>query len=295
MNIQKCIFMILFTVLLFQGNVFAENKASDEGELMRKMMSDMASEKSSETLPLMPKDNNWGEPNDGLVTQLIPQSEEYVIGKPMKFGLVLKNVSDSVKEYDRQEFISCCGSLMVKSIDNNDVYDKRGPYQTTGGMKKIEPNEIVTLFENRDISEEYVIIIPGKYIIQSRPVPASNVIEFEVKPGTPGQRDLLVSLLAKILPDKSWRVTAPKFRNSSAEQESILVVLGRGGLTDHIGVMLWQTKTKGAINEQRQNQAPYEYLGKNDSNYFYISIPPKALDYWPKIKEDIAKTLKLES
>ncbi len=292
MNTQRYIFTILLAVFAFQNNVFAAEN-SNESEKMAKLMAETTGKSKGQ--PLLPRDENWGEPNNGLVTQLIPQSEEYVIGKPMKFGLVLKNVSDSVKEYDRQEFIACCGSLMVRTIDNNGLYDKKGHYQTAGGMQKIEPGEIVTLFENRDITDEYVIMKPGKYIIQSHPIPASNIIEFEVEPGTPDQQDLLVSLLVNVLPDKSWRVMTPKIRNASVEQESILVVLGRGGLTDFIGVMLWQTKTQGAIDDRRQNPPPYEYLGKSSSGYFYITIPPKALDYWPKMKEDIVKALKLES
>jgi hypothetical protein len=281
MNIRKCSLTILLAALISQGNLFASeddfNKPQGPAQLI-----DV---------------NKWGEPNNGLVTQLIPQSEEYIIGKPMKFGLVLKNISESAKGYDRQVFISCCGALMVRTFDNNGLYNKRGPYQTSGGWQPIASGEIVTLFENRDISDEYLITKPGRYIIQSRPVPASNIVKFEVKPGTPDEQDLLVSSMVNILPDSTWRVVAPKKRYDSAEQkeESIAVVLSRGGKMDHIGVMLWQTKTQGAINDRRTNPPPYECLGKSGSNYFYISIPTKALDYWPKIKEDIVKALKLES
>jgi hypothetical protein len=281
MNIQRCIFTILLAALISQGNIFASAEDLNEPQ----------------GLAQLAEDDKWGEPNNGLATQLIPQCGEYVIGKPMYFGLVLKNVSDSVKEYDSQAGIACCGSLMVKTADNNELYDKKGPYQTQGGMQQIKADEIVTLFENRDVTDQYLIIKPGKYKIQFRGIPASNVIEFEVKQGTPDERDLLVSLLVRILPDSSWRVTAPKRRSASAEQkeESIVVVIGRGGLTDAIGVMLWQTKTQGAIIDRRHSPPPVEYLGKNNLDYFYISIPPKALDYWPKMKEDIAKALKLDS
>jgi hypothetical protein len=282
MNIRICSFTILLAALFSQGNLFASeddfNKPQGPAQLIDA--------------------NKWGEPNNGLVTQLIPRSVEYVVGKPMKFGLVLKNIIGSVKQYNNWAVYS--KPLRIKTPDNNCPYDKKGPFSTQAGMlQPIDVNEIITLFEDLDVTDQYLIIKPGKYTVQfcSIDPPASNVIEFDVKPGKPTEQDLLVSLMLNILPDASWRVTAPPRRNDSIEQkeESIAVVLSRGGKIDHIGVMLWQTKIQGAINDRRQNPPEYEYLGKNESGYFYVSIPTKALDYWPKIKEDISKVLKLES
>jgi hypothetical protein len=266
-----------------QGNIFASAEDLNEPQ----------------GLAQLAKDDKWGEPNNGLATQLIPQSEEYVIGKPMKFGLVLKNVSDSVKKYNDSS--TSFKPLIVKTPDNNYPYDKIGPFSTmVRPDSSIDACEIVILFEDRDITDEYLVIKPGKYTVQFRGgggLPISNIVEFEVKPGKPNERDFLVSLLINILPDESWRVAVSKKRNVSAEQKenAFAVVVARGGKMDGIGVMLWQTKTQGAIIDQRHSPPPVEYLGKNNSDYFYISIPPKALDYWPKMKEDIAKALKLDS
>jgi hypothetical protein len=185
---------------------------------------------------------------------------------------------------------------MFKSADNNQLYNKRGPYQTQGAPQPIKAGEIVTLFENRDITDEYVIIKPGKHIIQFRGIPMSNVIEFEIEPGTPDERDLLVSLLVNILPDSSWRITVPKryIAPAGRKGEMILIILSRGHLGDAITVMLWKMKSPADVTERRDEQ-PSDYLGKNDSGYFYIEIPPKALDYWPTIKEDIISALNIEN
>jgi hypothetical protein len=172
-----------------QGNIFASAEDLNEPQ----------------GLAQLAKDDKWGEPNNGLATQLFPQSEEYVIGKPMKFGLVLKNVSDSVKKYNDSS--TSFKPLIVKTPDNNYPYDKIGPFSTmVRPDSSIDACEIVILFEDRDITDEYLVIKPGKYTAQFRGgggLPISNIVEFEVKPGKPNERDFLVSLLINILPDES--------------------------------------------------------------------------------------------
>jgi hypothetical protein len=193
--------------------------------------------------------------------------------------------------------------LIVKTIDNNEIYRKEGPYQTQGGFPQIEPNEIVTLFENRDIAGEYVILKPGKYTVQFRgggKAPASNVIELDVKPGTPDKHDYLISLLVDVLPDANWHAEiTPGIRTAPAgrKEDTIAIVLRHPHPARYGGVLvtLWQTKLPADVDENKQDAAISEYLGKNPSGYFYLEIPPESLDYWPKIKEDIAKALKLDS
>jgi len=244
-------------------------------------------------LAKLAKDDKWGEPNNGLVTQLIPQSEEYVIGKPMKFGLVLKNISDSAKEHNRM--VTIFKPLTVKTPDNNYPYDKIGPFSTQALQdESIDPCMVVILLENYDITEEYVILKPGKYTVQFRGKPASNIIEIEVKPGTPDERDLLVATLLSIIPEPNWQVIAPKIPPDKYENKK-MVVLGRGFKTEGSArAILWLTKSQEEPFEQRQFVTIDKYLGKNSLGYFYIQMQPKALEYWPSIKEDIIKALKLE-
>ncbi|MDD5326542.1 MAG: hypothetical protein PHY02_01860 [Phycisphaerae bacterium] len=287
MNTRRCIFTILFAVLVSQGNIFAAEQDSNEPE----------------ELAQFAEDDKWSEPNDGLVTQLIPQNEYYILGKPMEFGLVLKNISDSEKKYDPQRAIGM-HSLIVKTADNSRVYYKAGPYQTSGGPRPIESGEVVTLFENRDISDEFAITKPGKYTVQFRGfyrLPASNVIEFEVKTrGTPDERDVLIDQVIDVLPDANWLAMAPKrFRHAPAgrKEETISIILRHlgGEKGGDVLVFLWKTNSPMDVTEEKEEDTPTsDYLGKNASGYFYIETPPKALDYWPKMKEDIAKTLKLD-
>lgn len=285
MNIRRCIFAILLAALISQGKVLSVEKEPNEPEVLARLV----------------EVDNWGEPNNSLATQLVPQSEEYIIGKPMKFGLVLKNVSDSMKNYHNG--VMLFKPLIIKTPDNNCPYDKEGPYQTMEGPNhSIGAGEIVTLFENRDITGEYVIIKPGKYRIQFRggsKLPASNIIEFEVKPGTPDERDLLIASLLDVLPDPNWQAEAPKrIRHAPAGRKetviSIFLVRGRGFLErNSVRITLWQTKSPAAVIEEQDAQAS-DYLGKNASGYFYIETSTEALNYWPKMKEDIAEAFKLD-
>jgi hypothetical protein len=265
--------------------------------------------KKPEGLALLAKDDKWGKPDNGYVTQLIPQIEKYIVGKPMKFGLVLKNVGESVRWYDHQGISH--NVLRIKTGDNNEPYYKVGPFQTGGAEHPIDKGEVVTLFEGRNITDEYVIIKPGKYTIQFRggdygmaidsTFPASNVIEFEVKPGTADECDLLISSLVGILPDVRWQAaTAPKGdrRTPAGRKEvkgiSIILVRHSGLIRDTIITTLWQTKTAAEVIGQGAGTETSDFLGRNASGNLYAKIPPKALDYWPKMKEDIVKALKLK-
>lgn len=266
--------------------------------------------KKPQGLALLVKPDKWGTLQNGYATQLIAQSNEYVVGKPMKFGLVLMNKSDSLKWYDHQAITH--NTLIIKTPDNNEPYYKVSSFQTAGSEHPIDKGEIVTLFEDRNISDEYVILKPGKYKIQfhggiygmaiDSNFPASNIVEFVVKPASPNPTDLLISSILNILPDSRWQTAASRSYNPPSgrkEVKGISIILIRypesGLIMGTIIVTLWQTQAKADVLEQGTNKQVSDYLGMNSSGYFYIEIPPKALDYWPNLKEDIIKNLKLKS
>jgi len=290
MNIRSCIFSILLAILVFPGSVFAENRNMTADEYMKML----GAESASRVLPLTPKDDKWGEPSNGFAMQLVPRSEEFIVGKPMILGLVMKNTSDSVKQYTPQPaFIN---PVIILDANNKELYYKKGPFQSLEmEAKSIGIGDIVTLFDNLNITEDYVITEPGKYTIRFRG-PSYNVIGFEIKPGTPDERDVLIASLYDILPDPNWQIIKGLRENIPAGRknaEGNAVVLYR--IRSRIRVMLWQTKSEAEIDEHGEDPQTSDYLGKNASGYFYITAPPKALEYWPTMKADIVKALKLES
>jgi len=261
-----------------------------------------------EGLALSAKENNWGKPDYGYATQLICQSRKFVVGKPMNFGLVLKNVSDSLKWYDHQAISH--NSLLIKAPDSNEVYYKKGPFQTLGAAHPIDKGEIVTLFENRNITNEYVITEPGKYRIQFRKgsygifidstFPASNIIEFEVKRGTSRKEDRILSRLIDILPNKKWQLA--RISNSSSDRPAgrkkvkntfSCDLLRIAALKkDVVTIRLWITPKRTKVNKQRKDDLVSAYLGKTSLGHAYTLTPQKVEQYWPTAGQDIFNALR---
>jgi hypothetical protein len=244
---------------------------------------------------LLAKEDHWGEASNGYRTQLIPADDTYVVGKPMLFHLVMQNVSDEVKWYDDQGLAH--PSFNIIGPDGNKILTKVGPFQTAGDEEPIDTGEIVTLMESRDITDEYVLTEAGTYSIQfSAGWPESNSIIFEVQPGTPKQEDVLILSLSSVIPDpcflhKGWETT-PQGRQ--AIQAVSLGIFCRNIHRMTGETFLWQTdKIVDISSEQAETVKVSEYVGKNESGHIYFSPSEGLVEIWPKIKEDIVKSLSL--
>jgi len=268
--------------------------------------------KKPEGIALLANDNNWGEEGNGYKTQLILAGNEYAIGQPMTFHLVMKNIGTDIKWYDNQAISH--NALIIKDTNGKEAYYKKGSFQTAGGERPIDTGEIIPLFENRNITNEYVIAKPGKYTIQFRggnygmssdsTFPPSNTIEFEVKAGTSSQDNILISSLLETLPDKKWQLT-PRWRRDDetplgrnpVKGSSIEIVRYAKLKVDVVSMTLWQTDEPSEVSAQQKEgeKKVSEYLGHSPSGqYYYIHIPLKVEEYWPSVREDIIKALNLE-
>lgn len=259
-------------------------------------------------IALLAKDSLWGEELNGYRTQLIPASSEYTVGYPMFFHLVMKNVGTDSKWYDSQGVGH--NDLLIKDAKGKEVSYKGMTFQTAGSGCPIDPEETVTLFENRNIASVYSIIEPGKYTIQFRKgyygmsedsiFPESNIFEFEVKSGIPSEEDILISTLSDILPDNGWLLfpfqKTPPVVNL-ANYVSILVERQAKLKDDVVAMVLWQTNERSDMLAQQKvgDAEVIEYLGHSLlGKYYYVYIPLKAEEYWPSVRKDIAKALSLQ-
>lgn len=260
-------------------------------------------------IALLAKKSSWGSEKFGYETQLIPLSEEFIIGKPMNFGLVLRNVSKSLKWYDAQAIGH--NSLRVIGPDGKHLHYKNYSFQTMGSELPIDKEETVSLFDSRDISKEYVLTNVGKHRIQFREgdygmghdsdFPASNEIEFEVKTGTPSQLDVLISSMLTLLPSSNWTVTV-RGRNEGPIGRQLMETIGCDFVrpsrlkSDVIQISLWQTQRPTELLKQSEKKPgeSSEFLGRNSSGYFYILMPSRAEKTWPNIRKDILKKLELK-
>jgi len=296
--------MAVIGFLMCTMNVMADKIHLKSGKVLE---GGLKENKNPQGIALLAKDEDWGEEGNGYKTQLIPTGDEYTVGKPMPFHLVMKNVSNDIKWFDAQGISHPVFTVM--GPDGKRVRHKVAPFQTGGGQKPIDTGEIVALFEERDITKEYMIIVPGKYTIQfsegkygmsaADTFPASNIIEFEVQPGQPLNEDILITSLSGIIPEKclltkSWD-SNPNGRQPIQGVPIGIFCPGIHRMTSE--TILWQTDRTVDITggeEQTKNVEASEYLGKNDSGHIYLSVSSKLEAIWPSIREDIIKTLNLK-
>jgi hypothetical protein len=275
--------------------------------------------KPPEGIALLAKPDQWGSEKYGYQTQLIATSKEFVIGKPMTFSLVMRNVSDVLKMYGQQANEN--NSLLIEDPDGEEVYYKAGSVQTMGYGQPIDGGERVARSEDRDISQEYVIADPGTYTIQFREgyygmsrdswFPASNVLTFEVQPGEHSKQDGVILALKGILPEgdpeeEGWELET----RWQPEDDQVVTPLGRisvkgfdvglvweSSKADAIcAVGVWQTEAMAGEKEGAKagDEEVSEYLGQGAWGHFYAVIPTQAEQLWPAIRQDVKKALGLQ-
>lgn len=266
---------------------------------------------SNDLSSLQINDDHWGPEHNGWQTQLISLDEDYVVGQPMRFQLVLKNVGPVTQVYDDQGIDE--DVLLLKDENGNQSYWKRGFRQTLSwGGEPLEAGEIHCLFTNRNITNEYVIIKSGKYTIQFRghgegmskdsDFPSSNTIVFEVKPGTPRPEDVLIDSLRSVVPNQGWELRTGRgnlnrvpFKREPVPATEI--VISRRSMSYAMFIELWQTAE--ITNETKYYTAFHEgqvseYLGRDiHGKYIYIYVPENVEKVLPSLREDISAALGL--
>ena len=220
----------------------------------------------------------------------------------------MKNVSNSLKMYDNKAIGH--DSLIIKYSRGKAVYYKAGSFQTLGGGRSIDAEEIVTLFQDRDITGEYALAQPGTYTIQFQEgnygmsrdstFPASNILAFEVR-GKPSKHDVLIALLVEIVPPR-WQVTASESNEVTPSGRTPVngveaTVYSQHGKMGATQAQLWQTEEAAdvTVGARTGDEKVSEYLGQTASGrFYYAAIPPDADELWPTIRQDIKKVLGLQ-
>ncbi|MBI3856938.1 MAG: hypothetical protein HY293_14720 [Planctomycetes bacterium] len=173
-----------------------------------------------------------GSPWNGVSTRLQLVDEAPALGKPVRVRLDLVNGGQAAVIYDDQG-VSTNESLDVVGPDGH-----RAPFidisrQTAGSSRILEPGKSVTLFKELDLSENYLLDVPGKYHVRfsgrglwiidlqeipflvhgrrmdpgDEPLLTSDWIVFDVADGkTSGSTEVARRLLG--IAPKGWRVAA---------------------------------------------------------------------------------------
>jgi hypothetical protein len=264
--------------------------------------------RAQHTISLMDP-RGWGREIRGLKAQLIPLSEEYVIGQPMLFALVLTNASNQIAWYDPQQ-VAQNNPFTIKDPDGQQLAFLAKSQSTMGYARPLDAQETTVLLESFDITRFYPMVKAGKYTIQHTSfeewVPHSNILTFEVKPGIPAARDILVSQIFQVISAQQWLITpsSPSYKSQtvssqkvSVQQLKIFYVPESWELYQGETMELWISPVLLDMTDpeiQKDLLYKSEYLGMTDSQqhvYAYISSPIYA--QWPDMKERIAKALKV--
>ena len=251
----------------------------------------------------------WGPMQNQLRTRLVPLQQKYIVGQPMKFRLEMTNTGNSTIMYDSQQ-VDVNNAMIVTEPEGKTSPYIAGSFQTAGGPKPIEPEEIVILFDQFDITSQYFIDKPGRYTVQFRgqdkafgevPIPESNILKIEVQPGNLSPSYLIVGRLLDIL-SEGWSLTlvtpdeaeVNPLGRQSAKGVYISLVRLAGYKADVVFIEIWQTDTVVDLSTQKTTQIS-EYLGKNTWGYVYVFISPDAKTLWPNVREQIIESLEIKS
>jgi hypothetical protein len=251
----------------------------------------------------------WGGQERGLQAQLLPLSREYVVGQPMLFGLVLTNASTQAAWYDPQQ-VSQNDPFTIKDFNGERVPFLSRSRPTVGHARPLDPGESVVLLDGFDISRFYPIVKSGRHTIQHSSfrewIPHSNTLTFDVKPGEPSLRDILVSRIFQAISSEQWLIVPAisfyKSQSKISEKISVhnleIFYLPRGwefyqGET----MQLWVSPVLLDVTDTEIPKDPLqrsEYLGTTDTQqHVYVNISSPVYAEWPDMKERVAKALKI--
>ena len=253
----------------------------------------------------VPKYLEWGPEQHGLSTRLTVIGESPRVGNPILMRLEMHNSSDAPIEYDPQQ-VAVNDSLKVTGPAGDSVRYIAGPMQTSGGIRKIEPGETATLFDNFDLVSQYLIDAEGTYRIQFRGrrggftqmvFPPSNMVSVDVMPGALAPQDAVMARLLPLVPRDWLLVKSPGERvkpSGRGESEGFQVILmAPGRKVDIECVRIWLTSelVDSFVKDGSPLISVSELLGKTRWGYLYILMTENVAEHLPDAKARIAVAL----
>ncbi|MBI2029239.1 hypothetical protein HYT02_02380 [Candidatus Gottesmanbacteria bacterium] len=306
--IVPLVISIIATALIVGGGFYwwgkqKETKLNNQITNLQNEINQLRQSKTS-----MPTAVEWGPTQNQLRTKLVPLQQKYIVGQSMKFRLEMINTGNSIIMYDSQQ-AGVNNAMVIIEPDGKTSPYIAGSFQTLGGPKSIEPEEIVILFDQFDITPQYFIDKPGRYTVQFRgqdkafgdvPIPESNILEIEAQPGNLNPSYLIVGRLLDILPE-GWNLTLTTpikievnpLGRQSAKGVYISLDGPGGGKARIVSVDIWQMDMVVDLSAQKTIQTS-EYLGKNRWGHVYVFISPDAKTLWPRVREQITESLEIQ-
>ncbi|NRA37460.1 MAG: hypothetical protein HRU15_04925 [Planctomycetes bacterium] len=303
---MKVVIYLLLFLFLFscEGRAAEEQKESEkeEGYLSR----ELTLEEQSELL-----ENIWNpfanflKPDDPskIISRLTPAIGVFTVGQPMRFSLELINNGKNTISYVSGGS-DCCYPLEIFNGRGEKVFYIGGYPQSYIGIEKLPAGRSCVIYEGLNVSEDYLISKGGIYTFKYNGERPSEV-KVLVQNGEKYPTHKLVVRLKTILPDK-WIFAYPnsyqgKMRLIDEIELAKISLHSPGDLIRDI-VMIDIVQCSRPIEELKKQpfyESTYfeslEFLGRGESGYVYFKTDPRIDKMWPKVKEEIKKTLKVGS
>lgn len=239
-----------------------------------------------------------GEFDKAIKYVLTPISDEFVIGRPMRFRLEMTNTADKPFGYWRMDVMA--NDPMIVTDPNGQML----PYVDTGyqldmGSDAILPGETIVLAEEYDVTSQYRILRPGSYTFQFKLYDRrSNVCSVEVKPGPLPQMEQIVEKLLPVLPS-GWRLTRSLrppsgFREDRPTQSLCIELIGKpGGKGNRYGISLLVLLNSDPLDTDPWLKEWYDFWGLTSWGSLYARVN-EVEQLWPDHRVQIERALGVE-
>jgi hypothetical protein len=152
----------------------------------------------------------------GIRYNLIPLTENFVVGKPMPFRIEMKNTGDVPILYMTISPLMINDPMHITGPNGEKVKYVDIDSQTFAGEEVVLPGETIVLVENYDAISQYYITTPGRYTFQFQ---KSNKVEIYIKEGKISAMDEVYTKLFDIMP-QGWTIT----RRMASSREPYLFI-----------------------------------------------------------------------
>jgi len=239
-----------------------------------------------------------GEFDKAIKYVLTPISDEFAIGRPMRFRLEMTNTADKPFGYWRMDVTANDPMLVTDPNGQMLPYVDTG-YQLDMGSDAILPGETIVLAEEYDVTSQYRILRPGPYTFQFKLYDRrSNVCSVEVKPGPLPQMEQIVEKILPVLPG-GWRMTRSLrppsgLREDGPTQSLHIALIGKpGGKGNRYGIALLVLLNGDPFDADPWLKEQYDFWGLTSWGPLYARVN-EVEQLWPNHRAQIERALGVE-
>ncbi len=233
--------------------------------------------------------DDWGpkpEKSD-LRLRLTLLDENPQVGQPLRLRLEIKNFGDKPYPFDPQYYEPFRVLKATRENGQSDTFIGMTP-QTSGESNLLGPGKTMTLWDNEDVSNLYLLDEGKVDLMVAAPermadrYPSSNKLSLTIGAGKQSSFRILLKNVGQGLPEK-WNL-ANGMSLGSGWKGLFLSYLPTDLKRDSTGIQIWFTDKKLPDDYELgkgENRQIISYLGHCGLGYLNVAAAPKASEIWP--------------